>query len=158
MARVRTHPGEILREEYLAPLGMSSHELADALEVPANRISEIVREARSVTADTALRLAEHFNTTPEFWLNAQMAYDLSKARAAAEAAAPARRYYTATNEVRHAEPKVTRSSVTGKFSAKIAGKTLRETKDVAASSLSQRSRRTSSKPTASKPDSPKHKK
>ena len=79
MPRVRTHPGEVLREEFLSPLGMSAHRLAEAIDVPADRISEIVRENRSVTADTALRLAKHFDTTPEFWLNLQMAHDLSKA-------------------------------------------------------------------------------
>ena len=90
MARVRTHPGEVLREEFLAPLGMSSHQLAEAIDVPANRISEIVRENRSVTADTALRLAEHFKTTPEFWLNLQMAHDLTKLQSA-RAPAPDRK-------------------------------------------------------------------
>lgn len=79
MPRVRTHPGEVLREEFLSPLGMSAHQLAEAIDVPADRISEIVRERRSVTADTALRLAKHFDTTPEYWLNLQMAHDLSKA-------------------------------------------------------------------------------
>ena len=83
MTRVRTHPGEVLREEFLAPLGMSSHQVADAIDVPPNRISEIVRENRSVTADTALRLAEYFKTTPEFWMNLQSAHDLSKAKAEA---------------------------------------------------------------------------
>jgi addiction module HigA family antidote len=79
MPRIRCHPGELLREEYLAPLKMSARELAAAIDVPANRISEIVRERRSVTADTALRLGRYFNTDPRFWLNAQVAHDLSKA-------------------------------------------------------------------------------
>ena len=79
MARIRTHPGEVLREEFLSPPGMSAHQLAEAIDVPADRISEIVRENRSVTADTALRLAKQFDTTPEYWLNLQMAHDLSKA-------------------------------------------------------------------------------
>jgi antitoxin HigA-1 len=79
MPRIRTHPGEILREEYLAPLEMSARELAAAIGVPANRISELVRERRGMTADTALRLARYFDTDPRFWLNAQVAYDLSKA-------------------------------------------------------------------------------
>lgn len=70
------HPGEILREEYLVPLGMSANALAHALGVPANRVSSIVVGDRSVTADTALRLARAFNTTPEFWLNMQQSYDL----------------------------------------------------------------------------------
>ena len=97
MARVRTHPGEVLREEFLTPLGMSSHQLAYAIDVPANRISEIVREARSVTADTALRLAVHFKTTPEFWMNLQSAHDLSKARAEAAVAKHSRPLYIAVN-------------------------------------------------------------
>jgi addiction module HigA family antidote len=86
MPRVRTHPGEVLKEEFLVPLSMSAHELAEAIGVPANRISDIVRERRSVTADTALRLADQFGTTPQFWLNLQMAHDLSKAEAARDAA------------------------------------------------------------------------
>ncbi|MBL8503846.1 MAG: HigA family addiction module antidote protein [Rhodocyclaceae bacterium] len=73
------HPGEILREEYLAPLGMSAHALAMALRVPAPRINDIVRERRAVTTDTALRLARYFDTTPQFWLNLQNSYDLKLA-------------------------------------------------------------------------------
>jgi addiction module HigA family antidote len=80
MPRIRTHPGEILREEYLAPLKMSARELVRAISVPANRISEIVRERRGVTADTALRLGCYFNTDPRFWLNAQVAHDRPRAR------------------------------------------------------------------------------
>ena len=78
MTRVRTHPGEILREEFLAPLSLSADKLAEAIGVSAQQITEIMQENRSVTADTALRLAKHFETTPEFWLNLQMAYDASK--------------------------------------------------------------------------------
>jgi addiction module HigA family antidote len=70
------HPGEILREEFLAPLNMTAHALAMELKVPAPRINEIVRERRSVTPATALRLARYFSTTPDFWLNLQTAYDL----------------------------------------------------------------------------------
>jgi len=83
--RIRTHPGEVLREEFMAPLGLSAHALAMALRVPATRISEIVRadRPRAVTADTALRLARYFGTTPEFWLNLQTAHDLSKTEAVA---------------------------------------------------------------------------
>jgi antitoxin HigA-1 len=79
MARLRTHPGEILREEYLVPLGLSARALAKQLDVPANRLSEIMRGARDVTADTAIRLGRYFGTDPRFWLNLQAAYDLSKA-------------------------------------------------------------------------------
>ena len=72
------HPGEILREEFLAPLGMSAHALALELKVPAPRINDIVRERRAITPDTALRLARFFGTTPQFWLNLQTSYDLKK--------------------------------------------------------------------------------
>ena len=70
------HPGEILREEYLVPLGMSANALAQAIGVPANRISDVIRAKRAVTADTALRLARALKTSPQFWLNLQQSYDL----------------------------------------------------------------------------------
>ena len=70
------HPGEILREEFLAPLGLSASALAIELKVPPPRITELVRERRSVTPDTALRLARYFGTSPEFWMDLQSAYDL----------------------------------------------------------------------------------
>jgi addiction module HigA family antidote len=70
------HPGEILREEFLVPLDMSAHALAMALRVPAPRINDIVRERRTVTPDTALRLARYFNTSAQFWLNLQSSFDL----------------------------------------------------------------------------------
>ena len=73
------HPGEILREEYLAPMDMSLNRLAKNLHVPANRISAIVNGDRNITADTALRLAKFFGTTPEFWLNLQQAFELRTA-------------------------------------------------------------------------------
>lgn len=73
------HPGEILREEFLAPLGLSANALAMRLHVPAPRINDIVRERRSVTPDTALRLARCFDTTAQFWLNLQSSYDLKLA-------------------------------------------------------------------------------
>jgi addiction module HigA family antidote len=79
--RIRTHPGEVLREEFMAPLGLSANSLALALRVPSTRIGEIVNQRRAVSADTALRLARYFNTTPQFWLNLQTAYDLSLAMA-----------------------------------------------------------------------------
>jgi antitoxin HigA-1 len=81
MPRIRTHPGEILETEYLAPLQMSSAALAKELGVPANRISDIVRRRRGMTADTALRLGRFFRTTPDFWMNLQSAHDISKAAA-----------------------------------------------------------------------------
>jgi addiction module HigA family antidote len=74
------HPGEILREEFLAPLNMSAHALALELKVAAPRINDIVRERRAVTPNTALRLARYFGTTPGFWLNLQTAYDLKIAQ------------------------------------------------------------------------------
>lgn len=80
MARIRTHPGEILREEFLKPLGLSARALALEIGVPPNRMSEIVAGRRGITADTAMRLARHFRSTPEFWMNMQAGYDLSKAR------------------------------------------------------------------------------
>lgn len=73
------HPGEILRDDYLEPLEMSAHALAMALRVPAPRINDIVRERRGVSPDTALRLARYFNTSAQFWLNLQTAYDLKQA-------------------------------------------------------------------------------
>lgn len=73
------HPGEILREEYLLPLGMSPHALAMELRVPAPRVNEIVRERRGITPDTALRLARFFGTTAQFWINLQSSYDLKRA-------------------------------------------------------------------------------
>jgi antitoxin HigA-1 len=79
--RIRTSPGEILLEEFVKPLGLSGGGLARHLKVPANRINDIVRGRREVSADTALRLARYFGTSAHFWLNAQMGYDLSKAEA-----------------------------------------------------------------------------
>ena len=73
------HPGEILREEFLSPLGMSANELALALRVPATRINEIVNEKRGISADTALRLSRYFGTTPKFWTNMQASWELEVA-------------------------------------------------------------------------------
>jgi antitoxin HigA-1 len=70
------HPGEILREDYHKPLGLSMNRLALDLRVPVTRISEIVHERRGITSDTALRLARYFNTSARYWLNLQAAYDL----------------------------------------------------------------------------------
>ncbi len=75
MTRTPIHPGEILRDE-LAELGMSANALAAALHVPANRISQILKTRRAITADTALRLARFFGTSANFWLNLQKAYEL----------------------------------------------------------------------------------
>jgi addiction module HigA family antidote len=73
------HPGEILREEYLEPLGMTSNALSIHLRVPAPRINDVVREKRGITTDTALRLARYFNTTAQYWLNLQTSYELRQA-------------------------------------------------------------------------------
>jgi antitoxin HigA-1 len=73
------HPGEILREDFLLPLGLSMNRLALDLRVPVTRIAEIVRERRGITPDTALRLARYFNTSARFWLNLQTAHDLEVA-------------------------------------------------------------------------------
>jgi addiction module HigA family antidote len=70
------HPGEILIEEFLEPLGISQYRLAKDISVPPRRINEIVHGKRSITADTALRLARYFGTTERFWLNLQVRYDL----------------------------------------------------------------------------------
>jgi addiction module HigA family antidote len=80
------HPGEMLREEFMKPLGLSSNALAMELRVPVTRISEIVRERRGITADTALRLARYFNMSAEFWMRLQMDYDLESAADAEETA------------------------------------------------------------------------
>ena len=80
MTRIETHPGEILREEFMIPLGLSANALARALGVPPNRITTIIaaENPRAVTPDTALRLSRYFGTTPRLWLNLQLAYDLTK--------------------------------------------------------------------------------
>ncbi len=80
MRRVTTHPGEMLREEFLAPLGLSQNALAMKIRVPATRIGDILHGRRGITPDTALRLARFFGNSPEFWLNLQQMHDLSKAR------------------------------------------------------------------------------
>ncbi len=74
--RLPTHPGEVLLEEFLLPLDLSQVDLAEHLEVPVQRINEIVRGKRGVTPETAWLLAQAFDTTPEFWINLQANYDL----------------------------------------------------------------------------------
>lgn len=74
------HPGEILKEEFMEPLGLSANALAIALRVPATRIGDIVRGHRSITPDTALRLGRYFGTTADLWLGLQVEYDLRLAR------------------------------------------------------------------------------
>jgi antitoxin HigA-1 len=73
------HPGEVLREEFLAPLNLSSYAVSKALGVPRTRIERLAREEVAVTADTALRLARFFGTTPAWWMNMQTQFDLERA-------------------------------------------------------------------------------
>jgi addiction module HigA family antidote len=74
------HPGEILRDEFMQPLGITAYRLSHQIAVPANRISELLHGRRSITADTALRLQPVLGTSPEFWMNLQTAFDLEVAR------------------------------------------------------------------------------
>ena len=74
------HPGEVLHEEFLKPLGVSQYRLAKEISVPPRRVNEIVHGSRAITADTALRLARYFGTTDRFWLNLQARYDLEVER------------------------------------------------------------------------------
>jgi addiction module HigA family antidote len=74
------HPGEILHEEFMAPLGLSMNKIAMALRVPVTRIADIINERRGITADTALRFARYFGNSPAFWMNLQTRYDLEVAQ------------------------------------------------------------------------------
>ena len=76
--RQPTHPGEMLREEFLIPMNISQRDLADAIHVPYQRINELVNQKRGMTPNTALRLAKFFQISPDFWLNLQMRWDLYK--------------------------------------------------------------------------------
>jgi len=78
--RVPTHPGEILREEFLSPLGLTQVALASHLGIPLQRVNELIRGKRGVTPETAWLLSQAFGTTPEFWLNLQASYDLAVSR------------------------------------------------------------------------------
>lgn len=80
LRKPRIHPGEILEEEFLTPMGISKYRLAQDIHVTPIRITQIIQGRRAVTPDTALRLARYFGTTPEFWLNMQRSYDLESAR------------------------------------------------------------------------------
>ncbi len=80
LMKTPSHPGEVLRELYLGPLELSPIALARRLHVPRTRIERLVREETAVTADTAMRLAKAFGTTPEYWMNLQRAWDLARAR------------------------------------------------------------------------------
>jgi addiction module HigA family antidote len=78
--RITTHPGTILREDFLQPMGISANQLALQTRMPATRVGEILHGRRAVSTGTALRLARYFGTSAEFWINLQAAHDLSKAR------------------------------------------------------------------------------
>ena len=78
--REPTHPGEMLLQEFLLPLGMTQSELAAAIQVPFQRVNEVVRGRRGVTPSTALRLSRYFGTSPDFWINLQLRWDLYHAR------------------------------------------------------------------------------
>ncbi|MCG8310237.1 MAG: HigA family addiction module antitoxin [Cytophagales bacterium] len=75
------HPGEVLQEEFLIPMGISAYRLAKSIGVQQTRISLIIKGERGITADTAMRLSKYFGTTPEFWMNLQREYDLRKVKA-----------------------------------------------------------------------------
>ncbi len=74
------HPGEILREEFLKPMGLSVYRVAKAIRVPAPRLNDIVLEKRGISADTAVRLAHYFGTSEQFWMNLQSQYDIRAAK------------------------------------------------------------------------------
>jgi len=78
--RIAVHPGQVLLKEFLEPLGLSQVQLARVLGIPQNRINELIREKRGVSAETALLLSEYFKNSAEFWMNLQSAYDLTRAR------------------------------------------------------------------------------
>jgi antitoxin HigA-1 len=80
--REPTHPGEMLAEEFLNPMGLSQRELADGIHVPYQRVNELVNGRRGITPSTALRLAKYFGTTPDLWMNFQLRWDLYHAQAA----------------------------------------------------------------------------
>jgi addiction module HigA family antidote len=80
LQRITTHPGEMLRQEFLVPMGISQNALAMKIRVPATRIGDIIHGRRAITPDTALRLARFFGNSAEFWMNLQQMHDLSKAR------------------------------------------------------------------------------
>lgn len=79
--RNAVHPGEMLREEFMIPLGLTAYRLAKELRLPAPRVNDIVREKRSISADTALRLGRYFGTSAQLWMNLQSRYDLLLANA-----------------------------------------------------------------------------
>ncbi|MGH9507455.1 MAG: HigA family addiction module antitoxin [Terriglobales bacterium] len=105
------HPGEILREEFMAPLGLSQNRLAAALRVPTPRIGEIVNCRRAITTDTALRLARFFTTTPEFWMNLQTRHDL--VLATRQEGSAVQREVRPVHELAHLRPAVRTAALSG---------------------------------------------
>ena len=99
--REPTHPGEMLREEFLVPMGITQKELAKAIHVPYQRVNEIINKKRGVTPSTALRLAKFFGVSEEFWINLQLRWDLYKAKQAEskelKTIRPMRSYHSAAN-------------------------------------------------------------
>jgi len=93
------HPGEILREDFMKPLGLTMNKLALVLHVPATRIGEIVHERRRISVDTALRLARYFSSNAEFWLNLQNFYDLEVSRRSPDASEIERQVQPATASI-----------------------------------------------------------
>jgi addiction module HigA family antidote len=87
--RIATHPGQILLQEFLEPMGLTQAELARSLAIPLNRVNELVRGKRGVTPETALLLAGYFKNSAEFWMNLQTAHDLTRVRAETRKRAPA---------------------------------------------------------------------
>jgi addiction module HigA family antidote len=81
LQRVTTHPGKVLLKEFLEPLGLTQVKLAKAINIPQNRVNELIRGRRGITPETALLLAEYFQNSAEFWMNLQTAYDLTRVRA-----------------------------------------------------------------------------
>ena len=79
-ARIASHPGEVLRREFLEPLGLSQVQLASELGISQNRVNELIRQKRGVSPETALLLSAYFRNSPEFWMNLQTAHDLTRAR------------------------------------------------------------------------------
>lgn len=94
--RAPTHPGEMLLEEFLKPMNLTQRELAEAIHVPYQRINEVINEKRGVTPSTALRLAKYFGTSPEFWINLQLRWELYQAQQTEKEAIKAIRQFAPT--------------------------------------------------------------
>lgn len=96
--RVPTHPGEMLLEEFLKPMGITQRELSDSIHVPYQRINEVINQKRGITPSTALRLAKYFGVSEDFWLNIQLRWDLFKARKKETTELKSIRPYTQTHK------------------------------------------------------------